>query len=305
MFEKRVLNIYSVIIGALFIISGIGKAIDTAGFNNLIYQYGLGYLMILSPFIVLFEILIGLFLVLLINPKRYSMISFVLLVIFTISFAYAHFKNGINDCGCFGTMQPSNIPFIFSFIRNIILIAMALILWIKYPKEKMEIAKWKKYLIVSVMSISIFTAGFTFRMPYFLTSKKEIHKFQNQNIKNTELSKYIKTSPDSTYLFFCFSYTCPHCWNSIENLRQYKKSNTVDSVIAFATGADSSKLFFIQNFNPDFYIRDLPLDTMLKLTNLFPTSFYVEHDTIKAVIEGELPSHIIFKNQYILPNNYQ
>jgi len=116
MFDKRILNFFSVTIGALFIISGIGKAIDTAGFSNLIYQYGLGYLMVLSPLIVLFEILIGLFLVLLINPKRYSLISLVLLVIFTISFAFAHFKNGINDCGCYGTMQPSNVPFIFSFI---------------------------------------------------------------------------------------------------------------------------------------------------------------------------------------------
>jgi len=45
MFEKRILNIYSVIIGALFIISGIGKVIDTTAFSNLIFQYGLGYFM--------------------------------------------------------------------------------------------------------------------------------------------------------------------------------------------------------------------------------------------------------------------
>ena len=61
MFEKRILNIFSILVGALFIISGIGKVIDTAGFSNLILQYGLGYLMILSPIIVLFEILLGLF----------------------------------------------------------------------------------------------------------------------------------------------------------------------------------------------------------------------------------------------------
>lgn len=303
MFEKRILNIFSVIIGALFIISGIGKVIDTAGFSILINQYGLGYLMILSPLIVLFEILLGLFLILLINPKRYSMISFVLLIIFTISFAYAHFKYGINDCGCFGTMQPSSIPFIFSFIRNIILIVMLLILWIKYPKEKMKIAKWKKYLIVSVMSISIFTAGLTFKMPYFLMSKKEIHEFQNQSIKNTELSRYIKTSPDSTYLFFCFSYTCSYCWNSIENLRQYQKTNTVDSVVVFAIGEPKDKLIFEQKFQPDFTIKDLSIQAMDKLTTAYPTAFYVEHDTIKVIIQSELPSPFVFKKTYNLPNH--
>lgn len=303
MFEKRILNIFSVILGALFIISGIGKVIDSAGFSNLIYQYGLGYLMIASPLIVLIEILLGLYLILLINTRRCSMISFVLLIIFTISFAYGHFKNGINDCGCFGSVQHTNLPPIFSFIRNFILIAISLILWIKYPSEKIEIAKWKKYLIVFVMSISIFTAGFTFRTPYFLTSKNEIHKFQNQNIQNTELSKYIKTSADSTYLFFCFSYTCSYCWNSIENLRQYQKTNTVDRIVVFAIGEPKDKLIFDENFHPDFAIRDLPFQAMSKIAAVYPTAFYVVHDSVKVIIQSELPSPFVFKKTYNLNNS--
>jgi hypothetical protein len=302
MFEKRNLNIYSVLIGALFLISGIGKVIDTGGFSNLIYQFGLGYLMILSPLIVLFEILLGLFLILLINPKRYSMISFILLILFTISFAYAHFKYGINNCGCFGTIRATTLPPIFSFIRNFILIMMSIILWIKYPKEKIESVVWKKYLIVSVMSISIFIAGFTFRIPFFLTNKSETHEFQDQNINNTELSKYIETSPDSTYLIFCFSYTCPYCWNSIENLRSFRNNNSVDSVVVFATGEMTDKLIFEQNFKPDFIIKDLPAEAMDRLTTLYPTAFYVERDTVKVIIQSELPSPFIFVKTYNLSN---
>jgi uncharacterized membrane protein YphA (DoxX/SURF4 family) len=316
MFEKGILKVYSIIIGVLFIISGLGKVIDTSGFSNLINQYGLGYLMILSPVIVVFEILLGLFLVLLINPKFYAMISFGLLTIFTALFAFAHFKYGVNNCGCFGTTQHINLPPIFSFIRNFILIGMSLIVWIKYPKEKkikLGISKhgvgelklayinsnWKKYLVLIVMSISIFTAGFTYKTPYFLKSKPEIHEFQGQNIKNTELSKYLTTSPDSTYLFFCFSYTCPYCWNSIENLRQYQKSGTVDRTDVVAIGAENDKDVFIQNFKPDFNIKDLPAIEMDKLTDSYPTAFYVEHDTVKFVLQSELPSPFIFKKLYI------
>jgi uncharacterized membrane protein YphA (DoxX/SURF4 family) len=314
MFEKGILKVYSIIIGVLFIISGLGKVIDTSGFGNLINQYGLGYLMILSPVIVAFEILLGLFLVLLINPKFYAMISFGLLTIFTALFAFAHFKYGVNNCGCFGTVQHMNFPPIFSFIRNFILIGMSLIVWIKYPKEKKiksenssrvdyfassDITNWKKYLIIIIMSISIFTAGFTYKTPYFLKSKPEIHKFQGQNIKNTELSKYLTTSPDSTYLFFCFSYTCPYCWNSIENLRQYQKSGIVDRTGVVAIGAENDKDIFNQNFKPDFNIKDLPAVEMDKLTDSYPTAFYVEHDTVKFVLQSELPSPFIFKELYI------
>ncbi len=301
MFQKEILHIYAFIIGLFFLISGIGKVIDTASFSELIYQYGLGYLMVLSPLIALIEMLLGILLVLLIKPKSYSLFALVLLILFTISFAYGYFVHGITDCGCLGTLQPTNISPFFSFTRNLLLIIMALIVLIKYPKEEKETAKWKKKLIVTVMVPALFLSGFTFEMPPFLKKDNSsvIHKLKNQSIQNTEFSNFIKTSYDSSYLIFCFSYTCPSCLNSIENLREYQKSNTVDSIVAFATGDESGKLSFYQNFSPDFYIKDIPLDSMLKLTHLFPTTFYVEHDSIKAVIEGELPSHVIFKNKYI------
>jgi uncharacterized membrane protein YphA (DoxX/SURF4 family) len=313
MFEKRILNVYSIIIGVLFIVSGLGKVIDTSGFSDLISQYGLGYLMVLSPLIVVFEILLGLFLVLLINPKFCAWVSFFMLTIFTALFAFAHFKYGVNNCGCFGTTQYTDFPPAFSFIRNFILMAMSLTVWITYPKENLtasdyltiKVAKWKKYLIIAVMSISIFTAGLTYRMPFSLTNEFEAHKFQNQNIKNTELSNYVKTSPDRKYLIFCFSFTCPYCLNSIENLRQYQKTNTVDSVIVFATGEDRDRLIFEENFKPDFIYKVLPAVEMDKLTLSYPTAFYVEHDTIKVIIESQLPSSFVFKKSYYLSNNAQ
>ena len=299
MFEKRTLHIYSIIVGLFLLISGVGKVIDTAAFSNLIHQYGFGYFMVLSPVIVIAEILLGLVLILLINPKRTALIAFILLVMFTLSFAYAHFKHGVNDCGCMGTLQHSDLPPVFSFIRNFILILISFVIWMKYPKVEIETAQWKKYLILIVICPSIFISGFTFKMPSIFQNNTTNHKFQNQNIKNTGLSKYIKASLNSKYLFFCFSYTCPHCWNSIENLRQYKNSHLVDSVVTFGSGTESEKLFFVQNFHPDFCIKDLSPKAMHELTTLFPTAFYVEHDTIKVVIQSVLPSPITFKKLYM------
>lgn len=299
MFNKKTLSVYAVIIGVVFIISGVGKVIDTTGFSNLIYEYGLGYFMILSPLIVLIELLFGFYLIFLINPKRDSMISFFLLLIFTIAFLFGHFKNGVNDCGCFGSIQPSNIPFSFSIIRNIILMVMSFIVWFKYPKENLKINRWKNWFIMGFMSIFIFTAGFTFRTPLFLQTQPKTHQFQNQNIKNTELTNYVKTSKDSTYLIFCFSYSCPHCLNSIENLRQYQRTNTVDRVLVFATGTASDKLIFEQNFQPDFPIKDLSGLEMDKLTLAYPTAYYVKNDSIKVVIQGVLPSPFVFQKNNI------
>ena len=151
MFEKKILNIYAIITGLFFLISGVGKVIDTAAFSDLIYQYGFGYLMILSPVIVIAEILTGICLMLLIKPKFYSLIAFILLVIFTMAFAYAHFMHGINDCGCFGTLKHSESSAALPFFRNFILMLMSLFVFLKYPKENTETDNWKKYLAQMVM----------------------------------------------------------------------------------------------------------------------------------------------------------
>ena len=304
MFDKKVLNIYVVIIGVFFLISGIGKVINTTGFSYLINQYGLGYLMLLAPIIVLAEIGLGISLLLLLNPKRDSLIAFIFLAAFTIAFGFAHFMHGVNDCGCFGTLQPSNLPPAFTFLRNFILLAIALIVWLKYPKEETgNINGWKKRLVLGVMGVSIFVSGFTFRMPDMFHADIKKNKFQDQNVKATELAKYITTSMDKRYLVFCFSYTCPHCWNSIENLRGFKKSGTVDSIVVLAVGDSAGKAFFNHSFSPDFIIRDLSTETMMALTNLYPTAFYVKNDTVKVIIEGEVPSPVTFKKQYALSNN--
>src|ERR1035437_4601779 len=125
MFEKKTLNFYSMIIGVLFIISGLGKAVDVAGFTTLIGQYGLAFFAPLAPVIILFEILLGLSLLLLFNPKRDSIVAHCMLIIFTLLFAFAHFVYKVNDCGCFGAIRNTNFPPIISFIRNFILIGMS------------------------------------------------------------------------------------------------------------------------------------------------------------------------------------
>lgn len=299
MFDKKILNLYSAIIGIFFIVSGVGKALDASAFSYLIYQYGFGYLMIVSPVIIIIEILVGLYLVLNINVKQNSLFAFIMLVIFTVSFGYAHFIHGINDCGCFGTLIHVNISPVYSFIRNFVLLFMSLIVWIKYPGVSFAPSILKKRLVLSVICLSIFITGYTYRLPSFIMFNKDSHDFQDANIKDTELSKYINTSSDKKYLFFCFSYTCPHCWNSIENLRQFiQDKSTVDSVIVIATGKEIDRQLFEQSFQPDFEIRNIPEEDMDKLTDSYPTAFYSEHDTVKIIIKSVLPSPITFNKTY-------
>jgi uncharacterized membrane protein YphA (DoxX/SURF4 family) len=303
-FDKKTLNIFSVIIGLLFIVSGIGKAIDVVGFTALISQYGLALFAPLAPVIILFEILLGVSLLFLFNPERDGIISLGMLLIFTSLFAYAHFARNVNDCGCFGAIKNTNFPPLFSFIRNFILIGMSFMVWRYYPTSmgKTITPNWKKYAVVSIMVISLFVTGMTTKSSLLgqsiniMSPETPEMKMNQQDIKNTEFNKYVQTSKDSTYLIFCFSYTCPYCWNSIENLRSFIRNNTVDSVIIFTVGTDSDRLIFEDKFKQDFPVTILSSEAMDKLTTTYPTAYYVENDTIKIVAAGQLSSPFVFED---------
>lgn len=294
MFDKRILNIFSILTGLLFFISGLGKVVDTENFSYLILEYGLGYLMVLSPLIVLIEIALGLHLILLVKAKQNAFYSFILLLLFTILYAYAYLVKGVTDCGCFGRITHAALPPALTFARNFLLMGMTLIIWLKYPKEKLTTPAWKRICFISLMCLAIFTAGLSFRIPAFLRPSKQSHAFLNTPLSSTPLSSFLKPAADSTYLIFCFSYTCPHCWNSIENLRSYQSTQTVDSVILIGTGKPDDKAFFEDYYKHQLSIRHIEGEIMQSITPALPTAFYIVNDSVKAVFKSVLPSPYIF-----------
>jgi len=292
-------KIICIIIGIVFIISGIGKVGNTAAFSNLIVQYGFGQLQILSPVIVLIEIFTGICLILQIKPKLMSCCAFILVLIFTVAFSYGHFKHGITDCGCFGVLKIGKNGVILTYIRNVILLVLSLYIWLSTTNDAENISERKKMFLLGILLPMVFIAGFTFRLPSSFYSQK-IDKLIDKNIKETFLTNYIQTSPDSSYLVSVFSYSCPHCWNSIENYKAFKSSGMADSIVAFVL-VDSlnihseSKNIFIQNFG-NITREIVNNDEILSFIQSVPTSFYIKNDTIKNVIHSELPSPFVFRN---------
>ena len=305
--KKHINEIICLVIGGTYLLSGIGKVFDVASFEILIANYGFWYLQILAPIIILGELALGVCLVLRIKSKLMSFLSMILLVIFTIAFMYAHLKHGINDCGCFGTFGSNLQTPILTYIRNILLFGMSLFVFIQTPDENLLVENWKKYCIAAFFFPIIFVCGFTFHMPQYFQEIKQ-HSYLNKPIKETILSDYLQTSQDSSYLIYCFSYTCPHCWNSIENYKNFKSSGMVDSIIAIAiVNSDTSINFqnrnvFNECFGKNLVNYEIISDNIKNVINSVPTSFYIENDTIKQVIESELMSPYIFRD-FINPSN--
>ncbi|GHT13959.1 hypothetical protein AGMMS4956_10950 [Bacteroidia bacterium] len=287
--KNKIAILYALIVGIVFLVSGIGKSLALADFANSIAQYGLGALEFLAPLIVVAEVTLGLLLVLQIRTKEISLVANILLVGFTLAYLYGYWFHNVTDCGCFGAFDALNMPPLAIFIRNAILIYLLLAVWRNSNGAAKQNISWQAMVVFTVLCIVSFASGYTYSGAGKVRLNAKPTRFQGQPISGSLLGKFVSTAKDSTYLVFAFSYTCPHCYNSIENLKQYETSGVVDRVVALALENSANEEKFRAIFHPNFSIKNCSRDTLLQLTNHFPTAYYIKNDTVKLEWEGALP----------------
>lgn len=294
---KLLSRIPAIIAGCVFVWSGLGKIGNIFGFQHLLVDYGLNYLNILAPFIVLFEIVIGAMLILDYRIKEFSAIAVSLLVVFTCVYSYAWIVNGVTDCGCFGRLSIVESTPLLTYIRNILLIIL-LILSLVYNRENLELASWKQITLTTVLVSASFVSGMTYKPFAFIQMS---HPFKSLNIKQTPLLPYRTIQSNGTELMLFMSYSCPHCINSIANFKAWKEDGAVDSATAYIivdstdTSLDSLRNRFQECFAP---ISTHEINTeSVDFIDVLPMAFIVVNDTICQVIQGELPSHYLYMNQ--------
>lgn len=135
-------------VGILFIISGLIKLNDPVGFSFKLEEYfsetvlNLPFLvplaLILAVFVVIFEVVLGVALLLGYKTKLVNWLLLGLILFFTFLTFYSAYFNKVTDCGCFGDalkLTPWQ-----SFTKDIVLLVFILILFIgeKYIKPALD-----------------------------------------------------------------------------------------------------------------------------------------------------------------------
>jgi uncharacterized membrane protein YphA (DoxX/SURF4 family) len=141
---RILVNIARLIVGVLFIFSGLIKANDPLGLSYKMQEYfdvwrqipSLNsmmmwldnYALAFSIIIITLEIVVGVAILLGWYKKFFSMLLLLLIIFFTFLTGYAVFSGKIKTCGCFGDCIP--LTAMHSFIKDIILFILILIIFI-------------------------------------------------------------------------------------------------------------------------------------------------------------------------------
>lgn len=160
---KILINLVRVVVGLLFIFSGLVKAIDPLGLSYKMQEFfelwGVmqfnQHTLWLSVVMIAFEIIAGAALLLGWQMKLFSWLLLLLILFFTFLTGYAYLSGKFKNCGCFGDCIP--ITPLTSFLKDVVLTA--LILFLFANRKKIQPIFSKKVNTVLILSVSIFSFG--------------------------------------------------------------------------------------------------------------------------------------------------
>lgn len=288
------LDVIRTLLGLAFIISGIAKALDSGKFGELLLSYGFEQLYLLAPVVVLVELLLGLSLFLGVYTKLSSAAMAIALIVFTGVYTYGHLAYGISNCGCYGRIGFLESSPTMVYIRNLMLLCGAL--WVYSQSEwsfkPVHISFFYSAIVFALAGA--YACGYTFSHRSTLKQTQSQANFEPIALSAHDLRNFIDVSADSTYLVSVFSYSCPHCINTMGNVEQYQRLHYVDRVIGIGVDVGDEDSTFRKVFNPPFEVMDFDSEQISELTSEFPVSYFISNDTIRMMIKGELPSVYFF-----------
>lgn len=280
---QQLSKIFRFLVGLVFLLSGLLKAIDTAAFADLMSEYGATWFGFVAPLIIFVEIFLGVMFVFGFYPKQIAWATFIFLLAVSAIYLYGVTSRGITNCGCFGPITWLNSKPWLTFMRNGILLGMLVPTLIR-PQDKSPAITIPSVIFMAVIAVIVmFMCGFSMHGAKCLQKQ---NVFQPIALAESPLSEYVTVHPDSTYFVFAFSYSCPYCQNSIGNVNQYVTMGMVDRVIGITVEDSVARERFDRLFDTNFEIGEISKLSMYRLTNTLPTTFFIRHDSIVSQYTG-------------------
>jgi uncharacterized membrane protein YphA (DoxX/SURF4 family) len=205
---KKLLVIVRIIVGLLFIFSGLVKANDPLGLSYKMQEFFEvwgwhalnNYTLIFSILMIAFEIIAGVAVILGWQMKLFSWLLLLLIVFFTFLTAYALFSGKIRTCGCFGDCIPLTAQ--QSFTKDLILLVLILFIFL----NKNHVLPFARPMTNTVLLL--LTALFSFGLQWYVLNYLPIADCLAYKPGNSIAEKMkipVGAIPDSTVITFLYN----------------------------------------------------------------------------------------------------
>ena len=285
---KIVNHIVRIIVGLVFIVSGLAKLFPIEPFEIVFVDLGVANWLIapfLARFIIATELFLGLsilFNVWLKNKIYYT--TQASLIIFTIYLIYLLITKGNTaDCGCFGSFL--SLSPIASILKNVVLFGLMVFI------NKKNTSLTKRGLPILFLAIAF--------VPTFLLNRVGLHNIQgiavNKPVDFSELPPLYKTNQKVDFskgkkIVVFLSYQCEHCINATSKLVLLDKEQKINNLyLIIGSKKEKGLLEFLEMTKSNFPFIWMNDDTFFKYSGgRLPVIIYMEDGVMKKKLYGEL-----------------
>jgi uncharacterized membrane protein YphA (DoxX/SURF4 family) len=201
------INIIRILVGALFIFSGLVKAIDPLGLSYKMQEFFElwkmtqfnSYTLLLSIVMIAFEIIAGVALLLGWRMKLFSWLLLLLIIFFTFLTGYAYLSGKFKNCGCFGDCIP--ITPLTSFVKDLVLLGLILLLFVYRNKIKPFFPE--KINMLLMLLATVFSFGLQWYALRYLPPV-DCLPFKKGNNISEKMKMPVNAIPDSVVMTFIY-----------------------------------------------------------------------------------------------------
>ena len=206
-------SIVRIIVGVLFIFSGLIKANDPLGLSYKMQEFfevwhlpGFDpYTLWLSVLMIVFEIVAGVAVLLGWRMKLFSWLLLLLIIFFAFLTGYAVLSGKIKECGCFGDCIP--LQAMGSFIKDLFLFVLILYLFVN---RQWISTTWSSRTCIAVLGMTIiFSCSFQWYTLHYLPVLDCLAYKKGVNISE-KMKPPVGAIPDSTVISFVYQKNGKH-----------------------------------------------------------------------------------------------
>jgi len=258
--------ILSILVGLVFLVSGLIKAFEMELFIRQIGDYDIisnpALILIGAWGIIITEFCLGTSLIINYKPGISIPPAALLIIIFIGTTGWAWYTGATDDCGCFGSWverTPGE-----AIVEDIFLLAALLFSW-KYNKK---VKNWpfhlKEFLIIFAFLAGLVLPLLTGTLPDRInrlitgTGEGEYEAFNLEGFTSFDLST-------GRYIIIIMSTDCSHCREEVDNLISISSDNSLPKVLALTMNDEEQREDFIDEFEPGFNIYQIPDDDFWRL----------------------------------------
>jgi uncharacterized membrane protein YphA (DoxX/SURF4 family) len=276
-----------ILVGVVFVVSAVLKAVDINTFIAQVERYGVMVLAFqagVALWVLFVETSLGV-LLLLGLWRRFTLASTLLMLfIFTVVVLYGWLYLRMDDCGCMGILP---MPPWVSLIKNIVLIMLTIEAWRDLvPRWSWE-RSWRYFKYTALALIPFVAAGAVAGY-----AAAHVDTVQHKTIGDIKFEANGRTwdLSEGEYFVVVLSVTCPHCHKTIAPLNELSKREGFPPVVGLCKRDTKRYDKFVNETKPEFPLQMIEVGTFWKLVGFaFPRFMLVRDGAVLKVWDGQLP----------------